>query len=184
MAIVNASDQVVPGAPFRWYEFGGWEHATPAQAAALQQHVRTVLWPVRNELGPILISQGGWIWSRYGYPRTDAAHVTGGAVDWVPRDASVLDGYQAARDLPGAPYGELIYEGDHVHSTNPGVGGNAQTLLLTDQGDYIPDPVGPGGVLNLELVYQSVRPGWWAVLALAGGVWLLAHPAPKPRPAS
>lgn len=177
MTLVNEDDAVVPGYPFRWWEFSGWANANLAQIANLRQLIATVVGPVRREAGvPFDVSQGGWIESRYGGPRDDAAHPTGGALDFVPRPpSSVLSVYEAIRDLPGAPYGEVIMEGDHVHVTIPGVGGEHEAWLQLDDGSYAADPQGPGGVLDLELVYEQVREGWWAVAALAGGVWLLAR---------
>ena len=177
--MVNPASEVVPGLPFAWWEFSGWQDATDEQRSNLRAVLLDAIGPARMALGvPFDVSQGGWVESRYGGPRDDEAHPTGGAVDFVPRaPVSVLEAYEAIRDLPGAPYGEVIMEGDHVHVTRRGIGGDGEALLLLDTvpPQYANDPMGPAGVLTLELVYEQVRERWWPVLALAGGVWLLAR---------
>jgi hypothetical protein len=172
MAMVSGTDPVVVGCPFQWYEFSGWEVASAAQLDNGRALVRSVLCPARQLVGTVLVSQGGWIYSRDGYPRSDI-HATGAAADVVPGTATVQELYVAIRDLPEAPYGEVLQERDHVHVTLPGYGGQGQALLELPDGTYTVDPDGPAGAVPLQLDYTRPAAAW-AAYALAASVAILA----------
>lgn len=125
---------------FRWSEFSGWEHADAVRVARAQQLVRDLLCPLRKVVGRVDVGAGGWYWSRHGYPR-DKAHGEGAAVDIVPADVELEAAYEWLRDRSW--YGELILEGDHVHVTLPGFGGNLEALIEQSDGTLERDPLAP-----------------------------------------
>lgn len=161
MATVAAGELIWPSCPwFRWWEFSGWEFADPLRVSRAQQLVRDILCPLRESVGIIDVSAGGWYYSRNGYPR-DGGHATGAFVDFVPRDARLRDAYEWIRD--SVNYGELILESDHVHVSLPGFGGDRQALIELPDGSFQKDPDAP---VALSLFYAAPDP--WAALALAG----------------
>lgn len=112
---------------FSLSEFRGWETATPAQIDQLQRVVNLVLQPARRRFGPIIPTS--WIKWSSGIPRT-GPHATGGAVDFVARDATVDQVFAYVRDTLPSSFGTLIHERDHVHVTAPGVQGRFGMVLL------------------------------------------------------
>lgn len=110
---------------------------TEADLPALQQLVNQVLQPARRVWGPIRITS---------YIRTGdnaigrgGSHVDGGAVDFVPVNASINDVFSwIAINLPTA-FGRVINERDHIHITRPGPenwAGSGVVLYEPVEGQY------------------------------------------------
>lgn len=111
---------------FWLHEASGWERATDAQVAALEETVARVLQPIRSTFGvPVRITS--WIAWSSGDLR-GGSHAQGGTVDFTVGDGRTRDVYEwAATELVPAGYiGRLIYEpkrtasegepqGEHVH---------------------------------------------------------------------
>lgn len=143
-----ASSDLIPGAPsFRWFEFSGVEKATVDELARLQLVAATILQPVRNALGVIVVSAGGWLFSRWGW-RRDRAHGKGAAVDFNVQGRTPFEVWRwIGQNLSGPParYGEAIEERDHVHVTLYGFGGQGEFLREPTEGVYVAyDPRNPG----------------------------------------
>lgn len=142
------STDLIPGAPaFHWYEFSGVEKANVDELARLQLIAATILQKVRDALGPVIVSAGGWLYSRWGF-RRDRAHGQGAAVDFNVQGRSTFDvwawiGHNLTTPVPR--YGECIEERNHVHVTLYGFGGRGEFLREPTEGIYVAyDPRNPG----------------------------------------
>lgn len=146
-----STDLVPGGRNFQWGEFEGADRATPDELARLQLVVATILQPVRDAFGaPVVISRGGWLYSRFGM-RRDREHANGSAVDFNVQGVAPFDVWRwIGSHLAGPPprWGECIEERDHVHVTLYGFGGYGEFLREPVEGSYVaynPRDVGDPG---------------------------------------
>lgn len=130
------------GPNFTLGEFRGWETATVQQVEQLRELVTNVLQPIRDSFGRKVLPSSWIRWSS-GQPRT-GAHATGGAVDFVVDGVPSAVVFWRAYTLQ-LPVGEFIDERDHLHATNPGIGGTGQWLIEPVEGEYTtPGAITPG----------------------------------------
>lgn len=111
---------------------------TEADIPTLQYLVNQILQPLRRVWGPIRVTS---------YIRTGdiaagrgGAHVNGGAVDFVPVNATIDEVFTwAAINLPSV-FGRIINERDHIHVTRPGGenwAGYGVVLYEPTEGNYV-----------------------------------------------
>lgn len=175
--LVAVRDALVPGARnFRWGEFSGWDKATPLELERLRRLVVEILQPVRDHFGrPVIISAGGWLYSRWGW-RRGRAHGLGAAGDFNVQGVAPYDVWEwIGLNLGGPParFGEAIEERTHVHVTLPGFGGNGEFLREPTEGTYVAyDPRDPSRPLGSAFEGVPVDVPGLSVVVAGGPTWL------------
>lgn len=133
-----ASDRILAG-NFWLHEFSGWEQATEADVAALQETAQRVLQPVRQRFGKVVPSS--WLYWSDGTPRT-GAHAYGGTVDFVTPNADLREVWEWGKTylLPSGYIGRWIYEPERAPTdTHPGQGEHIHMAPVEDMVAYVGD---------------------------------------------
>lgn len=154
-----------PYGDFYLDEFDGTAYASELQLANLRDLVDNILQPIRDRFGAVVISRGGWTYSRTGVPRT-GAHATGAAVDFTVPGANLADVHRWAAGALWGRFGELGYERDHIHATLPPVGGVNDVWIEPVEGRY-ERPNWYYELPGLTVGGGSPDTSWWALAALA-----------------